>query len=132
MLEERLLPYERFRMRVGYPKIGVGRPLWKQYRPFDLGDHLELHQLPEPGDEPTLMALVSQLMSTPLERDRALWKFHLVQGYQGGSALVCRIHHAIANGIALLKVLLSLTECEGEDMLEAAGPRPRWPRAISR
>jgi len=119
MIEERLLPYERFRMRVGYPKIGVGRPLWKQYRHFDVGDHLELHQLQDPGDEPTLMALVSQLMSTPLERDRALWKFHLVQGYQGCSALVCRIHHAIADGIALLKVLLSLTECEGEDLLEA-------------
>lgn len=118
-LEQRLLCYDRFRMRVGYPKIGVGRPLWKQYRHFDLDDHLEFHQLDEPGDEGALMSLVSELMSTPLTRDLALWKFHLIEGFGSGCALVCRIHHAIADGIALLRVLLSLTESEGEDLLEA-------------
>lgn len=119
LLEKRLLPYERFRMRVGYPKIGVGRPLWKQYRHFNLEDHLQVHQLDEPGDQPALMRLVSELMSTQLDRELALWKFHIVHGYGQGSALICRIHHAIADGIALLRVLLSLTESEGEDLLEA-------------
>jgi diacylglycerol O-acyltransferase len=120
VLEEQLLCYDRFRMRVGYPKIGVGRPLWKQYRHFSLDDHLEFTSLPGAGGEDELMQLVSQLMSQPLRRDLALWKFHVVEGYQGkGAALICRIHHAIADGIALLKVLLSLTRSEGEDLLEA-------------
>ena len=119
LLEKRLLPYDRFKMRVGYPKIGVGRPLWKQYRHFNLDDHLEFHTLDAPGDEATLMKLVGQLMSTPLDRDVSLWKFHVVHGLGSGSALICRIHHAIADGIALLRVLLNLTESEGDDLLEA-------------
>jgi len=121
LLENRLLAYDRFRMRVGYPKIGVGMPRWKQYRHFNLDDHLDVRTLEAPGDEEALMRLVGQLMSTPLERDLSLWKFHIVHGVGTGSALICRIHHAIADGIALLKVLLSLTETEGEgeDLLEA-------------
>lgn len=119
LLEERLLKYDRFRMRVGYPKIGVGRPLWKQYRHFDLDEHLKYLTLEGPGDEDTLMELVSRLMSTPLSRDRALWEFHLVDGFGEGGALIARLHHAIADGIALTRVLLSMTESEGEDLLEA-------------
>ena len=119
LIEERLLKYDRFRMRVGYPKIGVGRPLWKQYRHFDLDEHLEFLELDAPGDEATLMQLVSQLMSTPLARERALWQFHIIEGYGEGCALVARLHHAIADGIALTRVLLSMTESEGEDLLEA-------------
>ena len=121
LLESRLLAYDRFRMRVGYPKIGVGRPLWKQYRHFDLDNHLEFHTLEAPGDEPALMKLVGELMSSPLDREVSLWKFHVVHGFGTGSALICRIHHAIADGIALMRVLLSLTESEdtGDDLLEA-------------
>ncbi|MBS2036494.1 wax ester/triacylglycerol synthase family O-acyltransferase [bacterium] len=118
MLEEKLMPYDRFRMRVGYPKIGIGRPLWKQYRHFNLDDHLDLRVLEAPGDEPALMRLVSELMSTPLDRELALWKFHIVHGFGEGSAMICRIHHAIADGIALLRVLLSMTEQDAE-VLEA-------------
>lgn len=119
MLEEQLMTYDRFKMRVGYPKIGIGRPLWKQYRHFNLDDHLDVRTLEAPGDEPALMKLVSQLMSTPLDRELSLWQFHIVHGFQGeGSAMICRIHHAIADGIALLRVLLSMTE-QDHSVLEA-------------
>jgi WS/DGAT/MGAT family acyltransferase len=45
-----------------------------------------------------------------LDKHRPLWQFHLVESYQGGSALVARIHHSYADGIALVQVLLSLTD----------------------
>lgn len=119
LLEQKLLCYDRFRMRVSYPRLAMGRPAWKYHKAFDLEQHLQHHSLPEPGDEDSLLQLVSQLMSTPLERDKPLWKFHLVEGLGEGGALVCRLHHAIADGIALMKVLLSLTESEHLDVLEA-------------
>lgn len=119
LLEQQLIAYDRFKMRVGYPKIGIGRPLWKQYRHFNLDDHMDVRTLEAPGDEPALMRLVSQLMSTPLDRELALWQFHIVHGVNGeGSAMICRIHHAIADGIALLRVLLSMTE-QDHSVLEA-------------
>ncbi|HRC88259.1 MAG TPA: wax ester/triacylglycerol synthase family O-acyltransferase, partial [Thermoanaerobaculia bacterium] len=61
-----------------------------------------------------LRALVSELMSRPLETDRPLWCFHLIDNYRGGSALMGRIHHAIGDGIALVLVLLSLAETTPE------------------
>jgi diacylglycerol O-acyltransferase / wax synthase len=120
VVEQRLLSFDRFKMKVGYPKIGVGRPLWKMDRKLDLDRHLDFRTLAAPGTEEQLLQLVSELMSTPLERDRPLWQFHIVEGLGGGGgALIARLHHAIADGIALTKVLLSLTESEGDDLLEA-------------
>jgi WS/DGAT/MGAT family acyltransferase len=39
-----------------------------------------------------------------------LWQFHLVEDYEGGSALIARIHHCIADGIALIGVTMSLVD----------------------
>jgi WS/DGAT/MGAT family acyltransferase len=51
-------------------------------------------------------------VSTPLDPARPLWQFHLVDKYLGGSALVMRIHHCYADGIALTQVLLSMADAE--------------------
>jgi len=61
-----------------------------------------------------LERFVSQLASSPLDKTKPLWQFHLVEHYQGGSALVARIHHSYADGIALVQVLLSLTDTARE------------------
>ena len=121
-IEERLLAYDRFRMKVTYPVIG--RPVWKLDKHFNLDRHLDFRRLDPPGDHDQLMELVSQLMSTPLDRTLPLWQLHFVTGVNGeGAAIIARLHHAIADGIALMKVLLSLTdpgpESSGEDLLEA-------------
>ena len=62
------------------------------------------------GDKRALEALISDLISSPLDRRKPLWDWYLVDGFGGGMAMVVRIHHCIADGIALSRVLLSLTE----------------------
>ncbi|MEW6280477.1 MAG: wax ester/triacylglycerol synthase family O-acyltransferase [Candidatus Eremiobacterota bacterium] len=108
-LEKRLLSYDRFKMKVRSGRVGV-KPTWEHDREFDLDHHFQPVTVPEPGDKPALLEVVSRLMSTPLDRDRPLWQLLLVEDFQGGSALICRLHHAIADGIALMKVLLNLTD----------------------
>jgi WS/DGAT/MGAT family acyltransferase len=49
-------------------------------------------------------------MARPLDRSRPLWELHVIDGYGDGTALVSRMHHCIADGIALTQVLLSLTD----------------------
>ena len=56
----------------------------------------------------------ARLASTPLDPARPLWQFHLVDNYAGGSALVVRIHHCYADGIALVQVMLSMTDAARE------------------
>ena len=65
---------------------------------------------PGRGGKRELQTLVSRLASTPLDPARPLWQFHLVDNYDGGSALVARIHHCYADGIALVQVMLSMTD----------------------
>jgi WS/DGAT/MGAT family acyltransferase len=50
------------------------------------------------------------MLSTPLDFSKPLWQFHLVEDYKGGSAIILRIHHCYADGIALIHVLLSMTD----------------------
>jgi diacylglycerol O-acyltransferase len=113
-LERRLVIYRRFRQRVSEPLLGVGPPRWDFDPEFALTNHLDRIQLPEPGDHEALQRLVAEYMSTPLDPIRPLWKFHLIEHYQTGSALICRLHHCIADGLALVQLLLSAADEEAD------------------
>lgn len=113
-LEQRLARFDRFRQRVVEPRLGLGSPRWEFDSHFNIANHMHRIALPAPGDQEALQALVSDLMSTPLDFSKPLWQYHLVEGYQGGSVLVCRLHHCIADGIALMRVLLSTTDPEAD------------------
>jgi diacylglycerol O-acyltransferase / wax synthase len=53
---------------------------------------------------------VAELAMQPLDHDHPLWQFELVEHHEGGSALIARIHHCIADGIALISVMMSLVD----------------------
>ncbi len=107
-LEQRLLRFDRFRQRVAESRLGGFR--WEDDPHFDIANHVHRIALPAPGDEQALQALVSDLMSTSLDFTKPLWQFHLVEGYQGGCAWIGRLHHCVGDGIALMRVLLSLSD----------------------
>jgi diacylglycerol O-acyltransferase len=110
-IEQRFLSYDRFQMKIVSPPMGMGRPRWQHDPEFKLEDHVTFSELEGQGtDEERILDLVSQLMSQPLDRSRALWHFQVVEGAAMGTALIARLHHAIADGIALTRVLLSLTD----------------------
>ena len=117
-LEARLLPYRRFRQKVVHDATGAW---WEDDAEFDLDGHLHHVVLPAGDRKAELQKMAAELMSTPLDPNRPLWSFHLVDRYDGGSALVVRIHHCIADGIALIGVMLSLTDTSA-DAPERPGP----------
>ena len=111
ILRERLVErFPRFRQLVVEPRAGVGVPSWENDLNFDLDEHLHLVALPAPGGPPELQALASELVATPLDRSKPLWEAYVIDGYGDGTALIMRMHHCIADGIALARVLLSLTD----------------------
>lgn len=101
-----LLPLARFRQRVA--RAG-GRYRWLEDAPLDWNAHLVRVRLPEPADRRVLEEQVGRWMGEPLAFDRPLWRCYWVEQYGAGSALVFRVHHCIADGVALLRVLLTLT-----------------------
>jgi diacylglycerol O-acyltransferase / wax synthase len=104
--------FPRFRQRVVESRIPLRGPSWEDDPNFDLDLHLHHTALPAPGDQGALQELVADLIAQPLDRSRALWNWYLVDGYGSGSAIVARMHHCIADGIALARVLLSLTDAQ--------------------
>ena len=112
-LEARLLKYPRFVQRVVEDAAGA---TWVEDHKFDIRNQVVLEALTLPkkakkgAEQAALQDRVAQLATLPLNRKRPLWQFHLVEDYQGGSALIVRIHHCIADGIALISVTQSLVD----------------------
>ena len=119
LLAERFLAYRRFRQKA---VNGGTATYWENDADFDLDWHLRVCALPGAADKPELETLVGELASTPLDHSKPLWQFHLVENYRGGGVLVARIHHCYADGLALVQVLLSLTDtvADGGDHAELA------------
>jgi diacylglycerol O-acyltransferase len=112
VIEERLLKFQRFRQKVYQPSLKLLSPCWVDDPHFTIDAHLHRIALPAPGDQVALQNLTNDLMSAPLDFSKPLWQLHLVEHYGDGCALVCRLHHCIADGVALMRVLLSLTDAD--------------------
>lgn len=127
-MQRRLLVHPRFRERIEQPFVGP--PRWIPDREFDLASHIHRVALPAPGDDASLRELLSDLMSTPLSMERPLWDAHVIENYRGGGVVFTRIHHCIADGTALVQVLLGLTASTPEASLRAPSrQRARQPHA---
>jgi diacylglycerol O-acyltransferase len=112
-VRRRLLPaFPRFSQRVLDPTVTIGLvgPRWAGVPDFDVRDHLRRCTLPAPGGDAELHAHVSRRAADPLEATRPLWEVDLIDGYRGGSAVLLRTHHAMADGTALVQAMLSLVD----------------------
>jgi diacylglycerol O-acyltransferase len=101
--------YPTFRLRAVRRAGLLRRSVWSDDLVFDLDAHVVPDALVA-GSESDLADVVSDLLGTPLDMTRPPWQFHLVDGPSGDSTVVARLHHCIADGIALASVLLSLTD----------------------
>jgi WS/DGAT/MGAT family acyltransferase len=125
IVAERFLVFERFRSIPVNDALGAR---WEPAAQFDLDDHVVRAALPAPAGKHELEALAGDLASTPLNAGRPLWSFHLIEQCQGGSALIVRIHHCYADGIALMHVLARLAD---EPRGRAAAPAAPHPSATA-
>jgi len=108
VLQTRLVDkHDRFRQRVVHDH---GKDYWEIDPDFSLQNHLVATDFPVNGSKKDLQAVSSQIISTQLDFERPLWCIHHIENYQNGGALVFRIHHCIADGMALVRLILSLTD----------------------
>jgi len=121
---ERLMTFERFRQRVVETGFPLPTPHWQDMPHFNIDQHLHHIGLAAPHDQAALIALVNDIASTPLDHSLPLWQTYVVDDVEGGSALIMRCHHCIADGTAMMIVLQKLYDpAPGAPPLQA--PRPR-------
>ncbi len=71
---------------------------------FRLTEHLRFRKLPAPGDVDALRAYASEQAAIRLEQSSALWEVHVLDGFEGGGAILIRIHHAVADGHLVVRL----------------------------
>jgi len=125
-----LLP--RYRQLAVSPPFDIGYPNWEYDRHFDIRRHIIRLTVNAPGDEAALEELAGRVFSTVMNRDKPLWEVYIVEGLQGGrGALIAKVHHALADGIAgasLLRIMLDPT-AEGSHAIHKPPFKPPAPLA---
>ncbi len=109
-INDKLLKYPRFHQKVVQDAAGAS---WVNDDGFDLHRHVVREKLPKKKGQTERQALqkrAGELANTALDHDHPLWQFSLIDHYEGGSALIARIHHCIGDGIALISVMMSITD----------------------
>ena len=110
MVESKLDLVPRYRQRVRFVPLELGRPVWVDDEHFNLEYHLRHTALPKPGGETELRRLVGRVMSQQLDRARPLWEIWVVEGLEDGRwAMVAKTHHALVDGVSgtdLLAVIM--------------------------
>lgn len=124
-VESRLDLIPRYRQHVVFPPFNLGLPSWQIDPNFDIRNHIEQVSLKR-GTENELKALASKIISQSLDRQKPLWHLTLVRGLEGDrSALVVRIHHCLADGLAGVGIMNVLM-----DPSPIAAPPPRKQPAV--
>ncbi len=111
-IESRLSKFTRFRKKIVGPVSGIGSPSWKIDENYDIRSHIQRVALPKPGGKTELQEIIGNLMIAPLDQTKPLWQVHLIENYGKGCVVFFRIHHCIADGIALIYVLLSTADTD--------------------
>jgi WS/DGAT/MGAT family acyltransferase len=107
----RLPMVPRYRQKVRFVPLALGRPTWVDDPHFNLDYHVRRTALPAPGGDDELRALMGRVMSQQLDRAKPLWEMWIVEGLDRGCwALISKTHHCMVDGVSatdLLSVILS-------------------------
>jgi WS/DGAT/MGAT family acyltransferase len=125
-IESRLHLVPRYRQKLAFPRLEMGRPVWIDDPRFNIGYHVRHTALPAPGSIEQLRLLTGRVFSQRLDRSKPLWEFWIVEGLEGGRfALLNKTHHCLVDGVSgidITTVLFDLEPTPGE----VAPPDSGW------
>jgi diacylglycerol O-acyltransferase / wax synthase len=105
----------RYRQKVRFVPLQLGRPVWVDDPYFNLGYHLRHTALPSPGGDEQLRNLVGRLMAQRLDRSRPLWEMWMVEGLDFDHwAAVSKVHHCMVDGVSGTDLLTVVLDAEPE------------------
>jgi diacylglycerol O-acyltransferase / wax synthase len=99
-----------------------GRPWWIDRPQIDLGYHVNYAKAESPGGDRELAATISEIVSVGLDRGRPAWQLWYVDGLADGRiALVLKLHHALADGLASVRLLETIFSTDAGEPLPVTG-----------
>jgi diacylglycerol O-acyltransferase len=130
VVEKQMHLAPRLRQRVQSVPGNLSRPLWVDDARFDLDFHLRRSALPHPGGRLQLERAVGRVLSRPLDRAKPLWELYVFEGLDAGrTAVLLKLHHALADGISGMLVASALFDLEPDAPLGST-EQPWVPDAV--
>lgn len=120
-ISERILDIPRLRQVVHRQPLDLSAPVWVDDPALDLAHHIRRVALPHPGGDEELFRFTAEAMEPRLDRERPLWQCWIIEGLaQDRWAILMKVHHCIADGIATMHMLAGLGDGgEGETYVGA-------------
>ncbi|KMV15463.1 diacylglycerol O-acyltransferase [Mycolicibacterium conceptionense] len=106
VIRGRLHKLDPFRYQLVDIPFKFHHPMWRENCDVDLEYHVRPWRVRAPGGRRELDEAIGEIGSTPLDRSRPLWEMYFVEGLADGRiAVVGKIHHALADGVASANLL---------------------------
>jgi len=117
----------RYRQKVRFVPLGLGRPMWIDDPHFQLSYHLRHSALPAPGSDEQIRRTAARIFAQHLDRTKPLWEIWMLEGLSGKRwALLSKVHHCMVDGVSatdLMSVMFEDAPPAGTQMWEPA-PEP--------
>ena len=129
VLHGRLYKLDPFRYQLVDIPLKMHHPMWRENCEVDLDYHVRPYRVDTPGGRRQLDKAVGEIASTPLDRSRPLWEMYFIEGLANGRiAVLGKIHHALADGVASANLLARGMDLQGGSQADrdsyAADPAP--------
>jgi diacylglycerol O-acyltransferase / wax synthase len=114
----------RYRQKVRFVPLSLGRPVWVDDPHFVLDYHVRHTALPAPGGDAELRNLVGRIMSQQLDRAKPLWEIWVAEGLDDNRwAVISKTHHCMVDGVASTDLMTVLFDDRRD---AAAAARDVW------
>jgi WS/DGAT/MGAT family acyltransferase len=115
MVASKLPIVPRYRQKVKFVPLDLGRPVWVDDPHFNLEYHVRQTALASPGGDEQLRTLVGRVMSQQLDRTKPLWEMWVVEGLSDDHwALLSKTHHCMVDGVSGTDLLTVVLDREPE------------------
>ncbi|KAJ3224929.1 hypothetical protein HK099_007649 [Clydaea vesicula] len=114
LLNEKIVPLYKF---TSIPHENKADKIWewKEYVFFNLDNHIIQTEV---DDQQGVLKYLDSLVYRQLPPTKPLWCAHLIKNKSGDSALILEVHHAVCDGISLMKLAMKLVTKEDGTFLE--------------
>src|SRR5687767_5631040 len=125
-IASRLHLVPRYRQKLSFPRMQMGRPLWIDDPSFNIDYHVRHTALPKPGSLEKLRMLCGRIFSQRLDRTKPLWEIWMVEGLEDDRfALINKTHHSLVDGVSGVDLTTVLFDLDREPA-QVPKPEHEW------